>query len=116
MSADPTWPVITLAVVTALDGVACIGPIPFIRRALDRIDCPMPIRRLLPVVKLVAAAGLVAGLWIPGLGLVTCGALVIYFGIATWMHLRAQDAVLATSGAIGMILAVLIVAACFLAA
>ncbi len=116
MNADPTWPVITLAVVTALDGIACIGPIPFIRRALDRIDCPERIRRLLPVVKLAAAAGLVSGLWIPGLGLATCAALVVYFGIATRMHLRAHDAALNTSGAIAMILAVLIVAACFLAA
>jgi hypothetical protein len=46
---------------------------------------------LLPVVKLAATAGLVAGIWIPLLALITSAALVAYFAVAIGMHLRTRD-------------------------
>jgi hypothetical protein len=42
-------------------------------------------------VKFAAAAGLVAGIWIPGLGLLTTSCLVLYFVVAISMHIRARD-------------------------
>ena len=96
------WPVLVLAVVTAADGVACLGPIPFIREALDRIDCPASVRKALPWVKFAAVAGLLAGLWLPTLGLLTSGCLVAYFAIATAMHIRSGDEITNTLGAVIM--------------
>lgn len=46
---------------------------------------------LMPVIKFAAAAGLVAGLWIPWLGLVTTACLLAYFVGAIAMHTRARD-------------------------
>ena len=42
-------------------------------------------------IKFAAAAGLIAGIWIPYLGIVTTIALVLYFVIAISMHIRARD-------------------------
>ena len=42
-------------------------------------------------IKFAAAAGLVAGVWIPGLGILTAGCLLLYFLLAVTMHLRAHD-------------------------
>lgn len=46
---------------------------------------------LMPPIKFAAAAGLVGGIWIPGLGLLTAGCLVLYFVLAITMHVRARD-------------------------
>lgn len=113
MEADPVWPVLVLAVVTAADGIACLGPIPFIREALDRVDCPEPVRKALPWVKFAATIGLVMGLWVPVLGLITSGCLVAYFAIATWMHIRARDEVTNTLGAVLMGVVVVFVSLSF---
>ena len=45
----------------------------------------------MPVIKLAAAAGLVAGIWVPVLGILTTGSLVLYFVIAIGMHVRMRD-------------------------
>ena len=45
----------------------------------------------MPPVKFAAAAGLVAGIWIPYLGTVTSLALVAYFVVAIGAHVRARD-------------------------
>lgn len=46
---------------------------------------------MLAPIKVAAALGLVAGIWIPWLGLVTSACLVVYFVVAIGMHLRARD-------------------------
>lgn len=88
---DPVWPVIVLAVISAGDGIMCLGPVAFIRDCLDDVGLPRRYWRLLPVLKFAAAAGLVAGIWIPWLGLVTSCCLVAYFVVAISMHIRARD-------------------------
>jgi hypothetical protein len=103
MKADPTWPVIALAVVTFLDGLACVPPIDFIREAQDRVDAPDWMRRVIPWVKFAAAAGLIVGLWVPAIGLLTTAGLIAYFVIATIMHVRARDSVTNTAGAVAML-------------
>lgn len=114
MQADPAWPAVALAVIHLLDGLACVGPIEPIRQALDRVECPPRIRRLLPPIKFAAAAGLVAGLWLPGLGLVTCLALVVYFLLAIASHLRVHDRIVHTIGAVAMLAIVIAVTTTFL--
>jgi hypothetical protein len=37
------------------------------------------------------AAGLIAGIWIPGLGIITSLCLTLYFLVAIAMHVRARD-------------------------
>lgn len=37
---DPTWPVLVLALVTAVDAVLCIKPVPFIARCFRDVDFP----------------------------------------------------------------------------
>jgi hypothetical protein len=72
---------------------------------------------VLAVVKFLAAAGLVAGLWIPGLGVAASVGLVVYFLCAAAAHLRAhyigRDFWLNCLGMLVVCLAVLIF--CFLA-
>lgn len=114
MKADPTWPVIALAIVTFLDGLACVPPIDFIREAQDRVHAPDWMRRVIPWVKFAAVAGLVVGLWVPAIGLLTTAGLVAYFVIATAMHVRARDTVTNTFGAVAMLIVVLLAGRSFL--
>lgn len=114
MEAEPVLPVLVLVVFQVIDGISCAIPTPFIVRALDRVDCPARLRPVLPVLKLSSAVGLVAGLWVPGLGLVTIGALVGYFLVAIGFHIRARDSFVSTIGAASMLVGVLIVLTCFL--
>lgn len=91
---------IALIVFQVLDAIACIGPIPYIRRALDQIDCPERIVKLLPFVKFDSAVGLTIGLWVPWVGAATIVALVAYFCVAIWFHVRAHDTLPNTIGAV----------------
>jgi hypothetical protein len=88
---DPVWPVVVLAVISAVDAVFCVGPVAFVRACLTDVRFPQRFWRLLTPLKLAAAAGLVAGIWIPYLGLVTVIALIAYFLVAISMHVRARD-------------------------
>ena len=90
---------IALIVFQTLDAIACIGPIPYIRRSLDQIDCPEQIRKLLPFVKIDSAAGLTIGLWVPWVGAATIVALIAYFLVAIWFHVRARDTIRNSIGA-----------------
>jgi hypothetical protein len=73
------------------DAVACAIPVDYIRRDLDRIDCPDSIRRALPTIKLASATGLLLGLRWPRLGRLTAISLVAYFLAAIGFHVRAKD-------------------------
>lgn len=88
---DPVWPVLALALVQLVDGVLCLGPVPFIARCFEDVRFPRRFWWMMPPIKFAAAAGLVAGIWIPYLGALTCGALVLYFVVAISMHIAARD-------------------------
>lgn len=88
---DPIWPVVVLAVISAGDAVLCIKPAAFIAQCFDDVGWPHRLRWIMVALKLAAAAGLVAGIWIPYLGAVTAVALVAYFVAAISAHLRARD-------------------------
>ncbi|MEM7139811.1 MAG: DoxX family protein [Actinomycetota bacterium] len=102
---------IILIVFQVGDAIACIGPIDFIKRSLDAVDCPESIRRILPFVKIDSAIGLTIGLWVPWVGVATIGALILYFVIAIGFHVRARDTVANTIGAVVMLGVVIAVGA-----
>ena len=88
---DPVWPVVVLAVIQVVDGLICLRPIEPIARCFADVGFPRRWWWLFPVIKFAAAAGLLAGIWLPGLGLVTSAALVAYFVLAVGAHVRARD-------------------------
>jgi len=90
---------IALIVFQLLDAIACIGPVSFIRKSLDQINCPESIRKLLPFVKFDSAVGLAIGLWVPWVGAATIVALIAYFCVAIWFHIRARDTIANSLGA-----------------
>ncbi|MET0693009.1 MAG: DoxX family protein [Propionibacteriaceae bacterium] len=111
--ANPVWPVLTLAFIQLVDAVLCFKPVPFVRQCLDDVHCPPRVRRLLTPLKLAAALGLLAGLVVPFLGMVTCLALVAYFLIAVGLHLRFRDLRLNFVNATGLAVGCAAVTACF---
>lgn len=88
---DPVWPVLVLAAVQLVDGLLCLEPVAFVAACFEAVRWPRRLWWLMPVLKLAATAGLVAGLWIPYLGAATSVALVAYFVVAVAMHVRARD-------------------------
>lgn len=88
---DPVWPVVVLAVISLVDGVLCLRPAPFIAQCFDDVGFPRTYWRLASPIKFAAAAGLVAGIWVGGLGVLTVAFLVLYFVVAIAMHVRAHD-------------------------
>ncbi|MEM9201988.1 MAG: DoxX family protein [Actinomycetota bacterium] len=98
-------PVLAIALILfqIADGIACLGPIAPIQRALDTVHCPPSIRRLLPPIKFVSAITLTVGLWIPWIGVLTCGALFAYFVAAIGFHLSVRDTFANTIGAVIML-------------
>jgi DoxX-like family len=87
----PTWPVLVLAAITAVDGVLCLKPVGFIAQCFRNVGLPRRYWRLMPVIKFAATAGLLAGVWVPALGVLTTGCLVLYFLVAIAMHIRMRD-------------------------
>lgn len=88
---DPVWPVVVLAAITALDAALSWRPVRFVAECWDAVRFPRRLWWMLAPIKAAAVLGLVAGIWIPWLGLVTCGTLVAYFVVAIAMHVRARD-------------------------
>lgn len=88
---DPVWPVVVLAMISLADGLLCLKPIRPIARCLEDVHWPREYWWLMPPIKLAAAAGLLAGIWVPGLAALTTGCLVLYFIVAITMHIRARD-------------------------
>lgn len=87
----PTWPVLALAAITAVDGALCLKPAGFIAQCFRNVGFPRRYWPLMPVIKFAATAGLLAGVWVPVLGLLTTGCLVLYFLVAIAMHIRMRD-------------------------
>jgi hypothetical protein len=86
---DPWWPVAVIAVIVAGDAAMTFRPPTFIAACLDGVGLPRDWWWVLAVVKVTAVAGLIAGFWIPGVGLAAMAGLVVYFLTAAGAHLRA---------------------------
>ncbi|QGH69677.1 DoxX family protein [Pseudactinotalea sp. HY158] len=88
---DPVWPVAALALICLIDGLLCLKPVQFIADCFRDVGWPRRLWWIMPVIKFAATGGLVAGIWIEGLGLLTSACLVAYFIGAIAMHVRARD-------------------------
>jgi hypothetical protein len=88
---EPVWPVVVLALISLGDGLLCIKPAPFIAQCFEDVHWPRRHWWLMPPIKFAAAAGLFAGIWIPGLAALTIACLMLYFVVAIAMHIRARD-------------------------
>lgn len=88
---DPVWPVLVLAAIQLVDAVLSFRPVAFVATCFDDVGFPREWWWIFTPIKVAAAAGLIAGIWIPYLGLVTAIALIAYFVVAIGMHVRARD-------------------------
>lgn len=88
---DPVWPVVLLAAICFGDALLCLKPVAFIAKCFEDVGFPRRWWWVMPPIKFAAAAGLVAGIWIPYLAALTCAALVAYFLVAIGTHVRARD-------------------------
>ena len=88
---DAWWPTALLALVLLVDAAMSVRPPAFIRDCLDGVDFPRDWWRILIVIKSLAAVGLVAGIWIPGVAFSTTVAVIVYFCSAAAAHLRARN-------------------------
>lgn len=116
MLPDPIWPVIVLAVVSAVDGILCLKPVPFIAQCFTDVNFPRKYWPVASPIKFAAAVGLVAGIWVPFLGLLTTCCLIAYFVVAIGMHIRARDfgRNLFVNASGMLLLCLLVLALCFL--
>lgn len=80
-----------LAAVQVGDAVACAIPVPYIAKSLDDLGVPPQICRILPVVKLASAVGLLSVSRFPGLARLTTAMLTLYFVLAVGAHVRVRD-------------------------
>lgn len=89
---DPTlwWPLALLALALAVDAGMSLRPPAFIRDCLDGVRFPRQWWWVLIVVKTLAAAGLLVGIWVPGVAVAANVGVVAYFGCAVVAHLRAR--------------------------
>ena len=88
---DPVWLVVVLALIQVVDGLLCIKPVAFIAKCFEDVNFPRRLWWVTPPIKFAAAAGLIAGIWVPYLAAVTSLLLVAYFFVAIVMHVRARD-------------------------
>lgn len=88
---EPIWPMLVLAAISLVDGILCVKPVRFIAECFTDVKFPRKYWSLIPPIKFAATAGLVAGVWIPGLGILTTACLIVYFVVAISMHIRAGD-------------------------
>lgn len=85
------WPSLVLSVLLIADTVMIARPPAFIAECLEGVGFPRSWWWSLIVVKLLAAAGLIAGLWLLGVGLAAGIGVLAYCGCAIAAHLRARS-------------------------
>ncbi|ACU97150.1 DoxX family protein [Saccharomonospora viridis] len=86
----PQWPSIVLAVVLFGDAVMSVKPPRFIQRCLDGVNFPRDWWWALIYIKLIAAAGLIVGLFVAGVGIAANVGVIAYFVAAAYAHIRAK--------------------------
>lgn len=68
-----------------------IAPRRIVDKHLDHLRVPVPLRRALPVIKMLSSAGLILGARSPRIGALTSAALVAYYAAAVGYHRNAGD-------------------------
>lgn len=92
MTLIPTsWMLPTLLAAVLLGDVALsIKPVRFIRDCLHSVNFPENWWWSLLVIKVLAAGGLIAGIWVPGLAFAANAGVIAYFLCAAVGHIRAR--------------------------
>ncbi|WP_102140985.1 DoxX family protein [Mycobacterium hubeiense] len=80
-----------LAAMQAGDAVACAIPVLYIAKSFDTLGLSPGVRRILPVVKVASAVGLLSAARFPWLARLTTFMLTIYFVLAVGAHVRVKD-------------------------
>ncbi|ALG84569.1 DoxX family protein [Gordonia phthalatica] len=88
---SPVWPTVVLIVILFGDALMSAVPVQFIRDCMDGVRFPVDDWGwALVYVKLVAVAGLLVGIWQPGVGVAATAGVIAYFVAAAIAHLRAR--------------------------
>ncbi len=87
---------VALAAFQVGDAVACAIPVPYIASSLDTLGVPPAVCRVLPIVKVAAALGLLSVSRFPALARLTTALLTLYFVLAVAAHIRVRDKVVNT--------------------
>lgn len=87
---DPWWPQAILAGVLAVDAAMSVRPPAFIRACLNGVKFPEDWWWTLIVIKLLAAAGLITGIYVAGIGVAANTGVICYFLAASFAHIRAR--------------------------
>ena len=87
---EPWWLTALLAAVLLGDAVMSLRPPRFIRDCLDGVGFPRDWWWALILIKLLAATGLVAGIFVPGIAFAATVGVVAYFVAAAAAHVRAR--------------------------
>ncbi|WP_165242697.1 DoxX family protein [Corynebacterium lizhenjunii] len=85
----PAWPSIVLALILVGDALLSLRPAPFIAECLSGVKLPRDWWWALILIKTLAAAGLLVGLWVPGVGIAAMVGVIAYFLAAAAAHVRA---------------------------
>lgn len=88
----PSWwvPPALLTAVLLVDVALSVRPVRFIRDCLLSVRFPEDWWWVLLVVKVLAAGGLIAGIWIPGIAFAANSGVIAYFLCAAAAHIRAK--------------------------
>ncbi|OFQ45291.1 DoxX family protein [Corynebacterium sp. HMSC076D02] len=90
LETSPVWPSILLAVILSGDVILSVRPAKFIEKCLTGVKFPRQWWWALIYIKCVAIAGLVIGLWLPGIRIAALAGIVAYFFAAAFAHLKAK--------------------------
>lgn len=90
LTPDPSWPLAALAAMLLADAALSIRPPEFIRKCLTGVGFPREWWWALVVIKVLAAGGLIVGIYADGIGLAATVGVIAYFLCATWAHVRMR--------------------------
>lgn len=90
-AADPAWPLFVLAAIQLADAAACVKPMAFVAACFDDVNFPRRFWWVFTPIKVIAAVGLLVGVWVPEIGFAACLGLILYFVLAIGAHVRARD-------------------------
>lgn len=90
LTPDLWWPPVVLALALFGDAVISVRPPSFVRDCLNGVQFPREWWWTLIVIKTLAAIGLIAGIWVPGVALAANTSVIVYFLSAAAAHIRAR--------------------------
>lgn len=90
LESSPAWPSMVLAVVLLGDAILSLKPAAFIDACLTGVRIPKDWWWALIFIKFLAATGLIAGIWVPGVGIAAMIGVIAYFCAAATAHIRAK--------------------------